>query len=259
MSQDQKRASLRFSAGVHARLQLGGASHPCSVHDLGRTGALLEGDLPTPEDEHVEVLLSDPTGNLEVTLAARVVRSKRSGEGVTSIGVAFDAVAGEVADKLEALVNRVIEARTFVPLEDLPENARPAEIRKVLATIPLARRVSLAARGMGRERHLLLHDTHPNVLESLARNPNLSALEARELAKSRHLLASTLELLARDQRWRDDEEIKVAIATHHRVPVPLAETLLDGMRPLALRRALSSPSLHDSMRRKILYRLAHPR
>lgn len=259
VSRRLKRSSPRFSTGIHARLRIGEAGHTCRVHDLSRTGALLEGRLPRAEGgERVEVILSDPTGNLEVALSARIARVDRVGAGETRIAVAFDTPADDAQRQLEALVSRVLEARTVVPLDDLPENAAPAEIRRALASIPLAHRVALATKGKPRERQLLLLDTHPNVLEALARNPNLAAPEARELAKLRHLLATTLELLARDRRWRDDEDIKVAIATHHRVPVPLADSLLSEMKPPALRKALASPSLNDALRRKILYWLAHP-
>ena len=79
--------------------------------------------------------------------------------------------------------------------------------------------------------------------------------EARALATVVHVTPSTLEVLATDPRWSQDEEIRIFIATHPQVPIPLAESRAARLEPPALRRILSRPSLNALLRDKIVKRL----
>ncbi len=252
-----KRAVPRFVSVIHAKLHVGGQTHECRAANLSRQGVLVRGRFPGGSADRVEVTLSDPSGRLEVRLPARVAWTRSRPKSEAALGLVFEPLDADLGARLETLVGRVLEGRTLVPLDDLPDDAPALEVRSALERVPLAKRIALASRAQARERRFLLHDKSPQVLEALTRNPHLKQSEARALAKVPHLLTGTLERLARDERWSDDEDIRLAVAVHPRVPMPLAEKLLAGLGPVALRKALTTPSLKDPMRRKILYRLSH--
>ena len=135
-------------------------------------------------------------------------------------------------------------------------NPTEKEIRDALEQIPLAHRVALAMRATQREREFLLHDGKPQVLEALARNPNLRIEQVRSLAGNALLLSSTLELLAKNERWIHDDSVKIQIVTHRNVPVPLATSLVEKMNARTLRKVVQKPTLHHSLRTRLMRQLA---
>ncbi len=246
------RGSTRFRAAIHAELNVGGTDHDCQVVNLSRTGVLLEGRLPSvPIGERVDCTLHAPVGDLRLTAAARVARAPDA----SRLAIEFQGLDERQRQTLEALINRILEGQGVVPLDDLRPGATEREIREALGKISVPHRISLAARGNPRDREYLRHDSHPQVLEALARNPNLIVPEVRELARSRHITVGVIEVLANDGRWKGDEELRITLATHTRVPVPLAERLLAGLSNAALRRALQRPGLSDLVRDRILRKL----
>jgi len=247
----------RFQAGLPATLVDGTGERPCTALDLSRSGVLLVGDLDRAAGSEVEFTICTLAGDLEQRFIGRVARVE-SGDasGGTRLAVEFLALDLEQKEALEVLLARVMEGLAPAPLEALRPGASPPEVRKALEAVPLAQRIALAARAGSREREFLRQDAHPQVIEALSRNPSLLPAEARVLAGLTHALPSTLELLASDPRWSKDEELRIALVTHPRVPVPLAERLLAGLAAPALRKALTRPSLHSAVRDRILKRLA---
>jgi len=257
---DISHRDIRFAAGVSAILRYDGAEYTCEAHNLSRSGVLLRGEIPRPEDVAVEFTLRYPSGNITLDLRGRVVRvyDVEHGEG-TCLGLEFLEIQEDKKTRLESLIARVVEGQAPAPLERLKPGTPPHEVRKVLKSIPLPHRIALAARANPKERGYLRTDQHPKVLESLARNPNLLPAEARALAGSIHLLPSTLDLLLNDQRWKNDQELRILIATHKRTPLILAEKLVSGMKPPELKKVLQRPGLHQTLRIKITRRLARGR
>jgi hypothetical protein len=92
---------------------------------------------------------------------------------------------------------------------------------------------------------------HPQVLEALVRNPNLRLPEARSLATVPHLLPSTLELLSRDLRWANDEEVNCAIVAHPRTPLALARKIIDKLKPPVLKKLIQRPGVPPSIRTEL--------
>jgi hypothetical protein len=247
----------RFQAGLPAALADGGVERSCTAYNLSRTGVLLVGELPRPVAADVEFRIRTLAGDLERRFVGKIVRVESGDEpGETRLAVEFLDLDPEQKAALEVLLARVMEGMAPAPLESLRPGAPPHEVRKALDAVPLAQRIALASRAGPRERELLRQDPHPLVLESLARNPNLLLPEARALATVLHLLQSTLEILASDQRWAKDDEIRILIATHPHVPVPLAERLAGEVGKLALRKMLARPSLNEILRSKIVKKLA---
>lgn len=247
----------RFHAGLPAVLLEGDAERSCTAHDLSRTGVLLVGEFPRPAGGEVEFIVRSLAGDLEQRFAGRTTRVE-SGEkpGELRIALEFLSLGAEQKKSLEVLLARVMEGMAPAPLESLVPGAPSHEVRKVLDAVPVPHRIALAARAGPREREFLRQDGNPQVLEALARNPNLLLAEARALAASAALLPSTLEVLASDPRWSKDEELRIAVASHPRVSVPVAERLIAGLAGPALRKLLARPSLLPTLRDKVVKKLA---
>jgi hypothetical protein len=259
-SSSEKDRSSRFLAGLTASMLLEGSAHPCRAHDLSRNGVLLTGDLPIPEVPEVRVRLTSRSGDLTVSTQARVVHAGKNEDGTeTRIGLEFLEIDEAVRNTLEALVSRVVEGMTPAALDDLADNAQPAEIRNALERVPLAHRVALAKRGLPKQRELLFHDTHLQVLDALARNPNLLPHEVVTLLRMPSLPPHTLAALAKDPRWRSHEQVGVMISTHRNTPLPVAEEVVSRLRPGSVQKVLRSPGLHEALKVKLLRRLGRSR
>lgn len=247
----------RFSAGVEAVLHLRNNDIQCRAHNISRTGTLITGVLPPTIDLSVQVTFRLPQGGFETRLPAHLVRLGGENEnGERELALEFDSLEGKDHEDLGILVARVVEGSHPGPIELLKPGAPAHEIRAALEQVPMAHRIALAARAKPRERELLLHDTKPQVLEALARNPGLLVQQARELAANRELLGTTLEVLARDPRWATDEELQIRIVTHPRVPLPLAEKMTKTMTTATLRKLVQRPGVPPLLRNQLMQRLA---
>lgn len=256
MSRSQGSRAPRFHAALVAVLESPSGDLECEALDLSRTGALLEGGLPANLGDPVTVRIRSRAGDLEGRFAGKIARIEPDSDGGGQrIGVEFTGLGPEQGRILESLLGRLMEGLNPGSLQSLRPGAPSHEIRKALEAIPLAHRIALAARGGPREREILRHDMQPQVLESLARNPNLLQSEALSLASNPQTISSTLEVLAADPRWAADWDIRVHVASHPRVPVALAERIVAGLPASALRKALARPSLLPALRDRILKRI----
>ena len=251
------RRSARFSAGIPAILWESDRELECSAHDLSRTGVLLAGNLPVLSGSDRDLTLKAPSGGLEVRLAARAVRQTPEDEdGVRQIAFEFHEMTDAQRGALEALIARVLEASAPGPLEALRPGASPPDIRKALDQVPIPQKIALAVRAGVKEREYLRHDTRGAVLESLARNPNLLALEVRALVSSPHILPTTLDFFSSDARWKGDEEIQLALLCHPKIPLPAAQRIMESLTPTALRKVLHRAGVHTAVREKVVRRLS---
>ena len=244
----------RFAAGLPAVLHLQKNDYECVAYNLSRSGALVVGRFPSLAGYRVEVTIRHPQGGLSVRLAGRVVRAEHE-EGDDHLALEFMELDAAKQDKLEILLARVIEGLSPAPIEALRPGAPVHEVRRALEQVPLPHRISLATRATPREREFLCQDMHPQVLEALVRNPNLRLPEARSLATVPHLQPSTLELLSRDTRWVNDEEINCAIVAHPRTPLVLAMKIVDKLKPPAIKKLIQRPGVPPSIRTQLQRRL----
>lgn len=245
------RRATRFAAGVPAVLRWAGREFPCEAENLSRSGALLTGDLPLQAGPDVALSLASGAGDLRVSLGARVQRASVEEGGQVQLGVEFGEVGSGERETLESLVSRVVEGLLPASLASLPRGAPPQQVRSALEQVPVAHRASLALRGVAREREILLQDTDPQVLDGLARNPNLTPPEARTLLRARQLLPRTLEMLGRESRFAAVEELKILIACHPNTPFSAAERLINSLTPDGKKRALRQPGLNPELRFKL--------
>ena len=245
----------RYRAGIPGTLRLSDSEHACVAHSLDRSGVLLSGRLPLPQGPDIRVELRSTRGDVTLEVAARVLNIFRDGnEGDVRLGVEFVGLDDRQRATLESLINRVTEGVAPAPLDLLPRVATPRQIREALESIPLAHRISLAARAQLKERRYLREDTNLQVIEGLARNPNISIQEIKELARRHNILPSTVEMMAGDRRWFHDEELKSILATHSRASLAVAEEVIGRMKDRTLKLVVRSPGLHPTLKTKLLAR-----
>jgi hypothetical protein len=251
-----KRHQARFLAASPAVLRFDGRDLPCSAHDLSRAGVLLEGQLVVPDDPEVRLTLTTPAGDLTATVSGRVMHAHEEASGEIRLGIQFDPLTEEQEDVIDRLISRVIEGMAPAALAEIDEKAPLAEIRAALARITPAHRHAIASRGGPTERAILRHDTDPHVLEGLARNPKMNLPEMRTLLRRTDLLPSTLECVAADPRWLNDEELQIMIATHLRASFRTADKVVTRMSDLTLAKVIRRPGLQPGVRQKLMTRLA---
>ena len=246
----------RFAARVPATMELNDRSIPCSAVNLSRTGVLLVGRFTEPAAGRVDFTLRTQNGRLEVRLSGQVARVDQDPvNGETRVAIAFADMDSARRDALEIFLARLLESRPPGSLDGLKPGASPHEVKKALESIPLPQRIALAQRAELKQREFLRQDQHPAVLESLVRNSNFTLLEARALASSPFLQSGTIDALAGEQRFKDDEELRISLATHPRVSPPTAEKLTADFKAPQLRKLLARPGLNQLLREKLFRKL----
>jgi hypothetical protein len=245
--------ATRFTAGLPATIRLFGRDVPCRAVNLSRSGVLLVGELPPLTSPEISLTLLSPGGDLRLTLAGRITRTRHDREREeTSAAVKFLGVPEEDRDTLEGLISRVIEGGTPAWLEALPANASPEAIRSALEAVPLAHRIALAGRGQPSEREILIRDTHMQVIDALARNPSLLPHEVMKILRKRNLLPHTLQVIGQDQRWSSNADVRTLVVTHRSTPPGVAETIISRMDRAALERVIRASDLQPALRAKVL-------
>lgn len=249
------RQGYRFRIGIPAEVQIDGRAIACEAQNLSRSGVLLVGQFPPIEAETLELVLKAPAGNLTVQLSGRVIRVEPDGDGDgPSVALEFVGMDDSRRETLDVLLARMIQAPAATPFDDLKPGAPPQEIKKALEAIPLPQRIALSSRATVKEREYLRSDIHPAVLEALVRNPGLTVAEARAIATSTYLISGTLDALASDPRFRDDEDLRIAIASHPRVSMATAERVTANFKVPQLKKLLAKPGLNQVLREKLFRR-----
>jgi len=252
-----RRGKARFLAALPAVLHHDGEDLPCAADDLSRTGVLLHGKMAPPTNADIETSISTPTGDRSIRVAGRVMHVHEEPEsGDVRLGVQFEPLSTEQAEAVDLIVSRVVEGMAPAALSGIDPRASLGDIRQALAKITVAHRVTLAARCGPKERAILKHDPDPHVLEALARNPNVNLPEVKALLRRSDLLPSTLEIIAEDLRWRGDEELKIAIATHHRVTFTTADKVARRLSDLGIARLIQRPGLQPGVKQKLMTKLS---
>ena len=252
----ERRDESRFQASLPAVLHVGGIDHHCLGYDLSRKGLRLVGEIPPESGPDVEVTLRSAASDLQLRCRAQIARSETEGEGRVHLGLVFSNLDPSQVQTLEALIARAVEGSNPAALEALPIDVKLEQIREALESTPLAHRIALAVRAQPRERAFLFHDRNLQVIDGLARNPQLLLNEVRSMLRMPALLPITLETLARDPRWRSNKEVKLAIVAHHSTTLPVAERLTAGIDREAARKLIQAPGLNAVLRTKLMRRFS---
>jgi hypothetical protein len=246
-----KRKVSRFFAGLLANFHFLGEDHACEALNLSREGMLLVSQFSPPLDKSLRLSLRTTTGDLVLQASCRVHRVDQHEDG-TQIGVSFQNLNADQETTLNAIVSRVIEGQSPAPLAALPKDAKPAQIKQALEKVALMHRVVLARHADSQERGYLILDENPQVLESLARNRKININEIITLARLPHLYPSTIEIMAKDARWKKNDELQILLASHSRVSYPVADSILPRLDQAAREKLLRQPGLQAAIRMKLL-------
>jgi hypothetical protein len=258
---DETPRANRFRTGLSAEVHYGSDTVHCDVSNLSRTGVFLAGLVPRTTEGPVHLTLKSTTGDLEVRLTGRVVRQDAAtSDAPGGVAVEFHPPEAPEKAKLDALVARVIGGSNPSPIQNLRQGMPMHELRKALEAIPLSDRIATATRAVTpKDREILRCDSHPLVLQALARNSNLSLDDARALASQPHALPGLLEMLAADGRFKQDDELKVLLLSHPQCPPGAADAMIAVLRTPLIRRLLARPSLSPIVRTKVNQRLRQSR
>jgi hypothetical protein len=254
--EDPVRKGYRFPAGVPATFQDDGHAVECVAVNLSRSGALLSGVFPVPGSGRLDVMLRTPSGGFSIQLPARIIRVDGDGaSGESRLAIEFEDMDATRRDAIEVFLARLLESQPTTSLDGVKPGASPLDIKKALEAIPLTQKVTMAQKADAKQRELLRYDTHVAVLDSLIRNSNFALAEARALASSPYLQTGTIDMLANDPRFRNDDELRLTLATHPKVSPFTAERLTSALKPPEIRKLLARPGLSPSLRDKLLKKM----
>lgn len=253
-SDSPARHGYRIRKGVRVEVDFGKGRIECDAQDLSRSGVLLVGDLQGLEGV-VDLALLSPTGSLTLHLSGRVIRVEPDpgGDGVR-MALEFVDMDDARRDAVEVFVARLLEAPAASTFDHLKPGAPPQDVKKALEAIPLPQRISMSSRAPLKDREILRLDSNPAVLEALVRNPGLGVEEARALAASAYLMPGTLDALANDLRFKEDEALRMAVAVHPRVSLPTAEKVTADFKMPQIKKLLAKPGLSQALREKLFRR-----
>ena len=113
-------------------------------------------------------------------------------------------------------------------------------------------RARLAMSAGRTERQLLRRDRAPQVLLNLLSNPRVEAEDVLAVVKSPSANAGLLDRVAKDRRWSQNAEIRVAIARNPKTPSPTVIKLLPSLRTEDLRQMAKVGALRENVRREAL-------
>jgi hypothetical protein len=121
--------------------------------------------------------------------------------------------------------------------------AAERKIVQQIPTQPLGNKLTLARRGTSAILDALLREGMPNILEICLKNPHLKEGSLHQFLASSHATAECVSMVARNSRWKNRPNIRLAILKNPRTPLIWFTTLLPGLPAATLRDLLASPRL----------------
>jgi hypothetical protein len=163
-----------------------------------------------------------------------------------------EALYAAAAERGDDLLMRLLRTPTSEEAMEDPSAALP----RTVGEIPLGVRRSLAK---GTEKPMLeklLLDPDVLVIRHLLDNPRITEEDVTRIASRRPIPASTLNEIARSQRWASRSRVRVALARNPYCPTDVALRILGSLPLRELRELRSDGTLHDEIRRHAAEELA---
>lgn len=130
---------------------------------------------------------------------------------------------------------------------------RRAADHALLARIPglaSGEKIAIARRGSTRMLQRLRHDPSPMVIRALLTNPRLTEGVVLPMVMSDEASSATLQAVARDRRWGNRHEVRLALCRNPRTPPAAALSLLPSLRKMELRELCRENRVPSTVRRR---------
>lgn len=134
--------------------------------------------------------------------------------------------------------------------------AAERKIVQQIPTQPLGNKLTLARRGTATIMDTLLREGLQNVVEACLDNPHLKEGSLYQFLDSSHATAEAVSLVAKNSRWKNRPNIRLAILKNPRTPSNVFAAFLPGLPATTLRDLLASPRL--TLAQKELVRKTRP-
>ena len=139
----------------------------------------------------------------------------------------------ELAEDIQQDRDTIVVPQELV--EELPPEKRVSNLATEIQQMAVGERLKLALKGNREARQILIRDSSRIVQRFVLLNPRISEDEVVILAKNRSIDRELLEQICRRKEWLANYQVKLALATNPKTPLPLAVRLVPSLLPRDLR------------------------
>ena len=150
---------------------------------------------------------------------------------------------------LEALAAEIASGTDAIAVPEVLVDAEPEgkEISRSLAAqilqMTVGQRLKLAMKGNRDARMILLRDASRMVQRFVLTNPRISDDEIVGLCKNRSIEREMLDIICRHKEWLANYQVKLALATNPKTPLPTALRIVPTLQPRDLRALAKSKNV----------------
>jgi hypothetical protein len=133
--------------------------------------------------------------------------------------------------------------------EEPPEDSEHIEIKAIqIKNMSVKDKMILAPKADKPERAVLLRDLNASVARLLIRNPRITESEIAQMAKDFSVPSDVLEMIAKNRKWIQNSDIRLAIVKNPRTPTPLAVAQLNYIQVKDLAVLAKSQSVRETIK-----------
>ena len=154
---------------------------------------------------------------------------------------------------LEQLADDIQQGRDAIVVpEELVEELPPEKkITRNLASeiqmMSVGERLKLALKGNRDARQILIRDSSRMVQRFVLQNPRITDDEIIMMAKNRSIDRELLDHICKRKEWLGNYQVKLALATNPKTPLPLAVRLVPSLLPRDLRNLAKSKNVPSAV------------
>jgi hypothetical protein len=242
-------------------------------------GMFIRSDNPLPIQTPVEVSLTLPDHEKTLLLSAEVVRTidtREAEERGLRPGFALEFLDFyKMKDELAEIIGRLTRASTPPPGaaihlgpppeesvadrrhvpphegedETSDEESERIEIKAIqIKNMSVKDKMLLAPKADKAERAVLLRDLNASVARLLIRNPRITESEISQLAKDFAAPSDVLEMIAKNRKWVQNPDVRLAIVRNPRTPTPLAIAQLNYLQVKDLAVLAKSQNVRETIK-----------